>query len=75
LLNIYSEGDKTMVRITMKNADAESASTESTPVSDAEMADVLANSSWAKMERDAKRFAANSTQESWKENCRQDRCA
>jgi hypothetical protein len=55
----------------MKNTDAKSASTESATISDAEMATVLANSSWAKMERDAKNFAA--MQEVREENCCQDR--
>ncbi len=58
----------------MKTA-TEAASTEFTPVSDAEMADVLANSNWAKMEREAKKFAATTAQEACEENCRQDRCA
>jgi hypothetical protein len=37
----------------MNNANAKSASTKSTTISDAEMVSALANSNWAKMERDA----------------------
>jgi hypothetical protein len=59
----------------MKNANAQSASTGSAPISDAEMAAALANSNWAKMECEAKKFAANTTQEVCEEICCQDRCA
>jgi hypothetical protein len=48
-------------RNTMKNDDANSASTESASISDAEMAAVLANSSWERMERDANNVASNAT--------------
>ena len=60
-------------RFTMKNDNAQSASTDSAPISDAEMSAVLANSNWARMERAAKNFAA--IQEVREENCCQDRCA
>jgi hypothetical protein len=42
-----------MMRVTMNDAKTDPASTGSAPISDAEMAAVLANSSWAKMEREA----------------------
>jgi len=46
----------------MNNANAKSASTKSTTISDAEMASVLGNSNWAKMERCATNAAANAVQ-------------
>jgi hypothetical protein len=45
----------------MKNTNAKSASAKSNVISDAKMAAVLANSNWAKMERDAKKVAATTT--------------
>jgi len=54
----------------MKNANDEVNPNESARISDAEMAAALANSPWAKMERDAKKIAATD-EEDW---C-QDRCA
>ena len=45
----------------MKNANAKSACTESTAISDAEMVAELANSNWATMERDANTFATTTT--------------
>jgi hypothetical protein len=47
---------KTVVKDTMKNANAKFASTKSTAISDAMMAAVLANSNWAKMESEARMF-------------------
>jgi hypothetical protein len=58
----------------MKDFNAKTASPESAPISDAEMAAVLANSSWAMMEREAKNVAASITQEVCEEDSRQDRC-
>jgi hypothetical protein len=59
---------------TMKNANAEVAATEFAPLSDAEIAAALADSPWAKMERDAKHIAA--AEEPLEEDKgQQDRCA
>jgi hypothetical protein len=42
----------------MKKSNAQSASTESAPISDAELAAVLANSNWEEMERETQNVAA-----------------
>jgi hypothetical protein len=57
----------------VKNTNDEVNSTGSAPISDAEMAAALANSPWAKMERDAKNVVAidGFREEDW----RQERCA
>lgn len=52
----------------MRNANAKSACTESTAISDAEMVAELANSNWATMERDANTFATTTTKKSAKKN-------
>jgi hypothetical protein len=57
----------------MKCSNAQSAYAESTPISDAEMFAVLANSSWARMESEARNAAA--TFEGYEEDFDQDRCA
>ena len=57
----------------MKTDNAQSASTDSAPISNAEMSAVLANSNWEKMEREAMGVAA--IQEVREENCRQNHYA